>query len=83
MGACINLSPVEKCLAIIAHGADALRDGNLTLAEGAFGVGLTIATGAPTGQGRDLVPLVLLKMSRLRRECPFSFTWVSLYPSQE
>jgi len=54
-------------LAIIAHGADALLDGNLTLAEGAFRVGLAIAKGAPTEQGRDLVPLVLLKMSLLRQ----------------
>jgi tetratricopeptide (TPR) repeat protein len=66
MGACSNLNPVEKCLAIIAHGADALQDGNLALAEGAFRVGLAIAKGAPAEQGRDLVPLVLLKMSRLR-----------------
>jgi tetratricopeptide (TPR) repeat protein len=67
MGACSNLSPVEKCLAIIAHGADALRDGNFTLAEGAFRIGLAIAKAAPAEQGRDLVPLVLLNMSRLRQ----------------
>jgi tetratricopeptide (TPR) repeat protein len=67
MGACRNLSPVEKCLAVIAHGADALQDGNLTLAEGVFRVGLAIAKAAPAEQGRDLVPLVLLKMSRLRQ----------------
>jgi tetratricopeptide (TPR) repeat protein len=67
MGACSNLSPVEKCLAIIAHGADALQDGNFTLAEGAFRMGLAIAKAAPAEQGRDLVPLVLLKMSRLRQ----------------
>jgi tetratricopeptide (TPR) repeat protein len=67
MGACSNLSPVEKCLAIIAHGADALQDGNLTLAEGAFRVGLAIAKAAPAEQGCNLVPLVLLKMSRLRQ----------------
>src|SRR5580704_7942831 len=67
MGACSNLSPVEKCLAIIAHGADALQDGNFTLAEGAFRAGLAIAKAAPAEQGRDLVPLVLLNMSRLRQ----------------
>ena len=67
MSACNNLSPVEKCLAVIAHGADAFQDGNLTLAEGAFRVGLAIAKAAPADQGRDLVPLVLLKMSRLRQ----------------
>ena len=67
MGACSNLSPVEKCLAIIAHGADALQDGNFTLAEGAFRVGLAIAKAAPAEPGRDLVPLVLLNLSRLRQ----------------
>jgi tetratricopeptide (TPR) repeat protein len=67
MGACSNLSPVEKCLAIIAHDADALQDGNFTLAEGAFRVALAGAKAAPADQGRDLIPLVLLKMSRLRQ----------------
>ncbi len=66
MGACSNFSPVEKCLAIIAHGADALQDSNFALAEGAFRAGLAIAKAAPAEQGRDLVPLVLLNMSRLR-----------------
>ena len=68
MGACSNLSPVEKCLAIIAHGADALSGGNLTLAEGVFRVALAVAKAAPPEQGIDLVPLVLLKMSRLRQK---------------
>ena len=68
MGACSNLSPVEKCLAFIAHGADALRDGNLTLAEGAFRVALAGAKAVAGEQGRDLVPLVLLKMTRLRQK---------------
>jgi tetratricopeptide (TPR) repeat protein len=67
MGACSNLSPVEKCLAIIAHGADALQDSNFALAEGSFRVGLAIAKAAPAEQGRDLIPLVLLNMSRLRQ----------------
>ena len=67
MSACSSLSPVEKCLAIIAHGAAALRDGNLTLAEGAFRVALAGAKTLPSEQGRDLVALVLLKMSRLRQ----------------
>lgn len=67
MGACSNLSPVEKCLAIIAHGVDALPDSNFALAEGAFRAGLAIARAAPAEQGRDLVPLVLLNMSRLRQ----------------
>jgi len=68
VGACSNLSPVEKCLAFIAHGADALQDGNLSSAEAAFGVGLAIAKGAAAEQGRDLVPLILLKTSRLRQK---------------
>jgi len=67
MSACSNLSPVEKCLAIIAHGADALQDGNFTLAEGSFRVALAIAKAAPAEQGRDLVLLVVLNMSRLRQ----------------
>ena len=68
MGACGNLSPVEKCLAFIVHGADALNDGNFTKAEVAFRLALAVATSAPSEQGRDLVPLVLLKMTRLRQK---------------
>jgi len=68
MGACSNLSPVEKCLAIIAHGADALRDGNFILAEGAFRLALALTKAAPPEQARDLVPLVLLNISRLRQK---------------
>jgi len=68
MGACSNLSPVDKCLAIIAHGADALQDGNFTLAEGAFRVALAGAKASPPEQGRDLVPLALLNISRLRQK---------------
>jgi len=67
MGACSNLSPVDKCLAIIAHGADALHDGNLSLAEGTFRLALALAKAAPADQARDLVPLVLLNVSRLRQ----------------
>ena len=66
MGACSNLSPVEKCLAIIAHGANALLDGNFTLAEGAFRVALAGAKTLPPKQGHGLMPLALLNMSRLR-----------------
>src|ERR1700733_2586363 len=68
MGACGNLSPVEKCLAFIVHGADALKDGNFTKAEVAFRLALAVPTSAPSEQGRDLVPLVLLKMTRLRQK---------------
>ena len=66
MGVCSNVSPVDKCLAFIAHGVDALQDGNFTLAEGAFRVALAGANALPPEQGRDLMPLALLNMSRLR-----------------
>ena len=66
MGACSNLSPVEKCLAFIAHGVDALQDGNFSKAEVAFRLAQAVATSAPS-EGRDLVPLALLNMSRLRQ----------------
>src|SRR6266478_6283929 len=66
MGACSNLSPVDKCLAFIAHGSDALQDRNFIKAEVAFRLALALANSAPAEQGRDLVPLVLLKISRLR-----------------
>jgi tetratricopeptide (TPR) repeat protein len=67
MGACSNIDPVEKCLAFIAHGVDAVRDGNFTLAEGALRVALAGAKALPPEQGRDLVPLALLNISRLRQ----------------
>jgi tetratricopeptide (TPR) repeat protein len=67
MGTCSNISPVDKCLAFIAHGVDALQDGNFTLAEGAFRVALAGAKALPPEQGRDLMPLALLNMSRLRK----------------
>jgi hypothetical protein len=66
MGACSNLSPVEKCLAFIANDADALQAGNFIKADVTFRLALTVAKSAPAEQGGDLVPLVLLKMSRLR-----------------
>src|ERR1700678_1968752 len=66
MGTCSNISPVDKCLAFIAHGVDALRDGNLTMAEGIFRTALAGAKALPPEQGRDLLPLALLNLSRLR-----------------
>ena len=66
MGTCSNISPVDKCLAFIAHGVDALQDGNFTMAEGAFRVALAGAKALPPEQGHALVPLALLNMSRLR-----------------
>jgi tetratricopeptide (TPR) repeat protein len=66
MGTCSNISPVDKCLAFIAHGVDALQDGNFTMAEGVFRVALAGAKALPPEQGRDLMPLALLNMSRLR-----------------
>lgn len=68
MGACSNLSPIEKCLAFIVHGADALKMATSPRPEVAFRFALAVATSAPSEQGRDLVPLVLLKMSRLRQK---------------
>lgn len=67
MGTCSNISPTDKCLAFIAHGVGALQDGNFTMAEGAFRVALAGAKALPPEQGRDLVPLALLNMSRLRK----------------
>lgn len=67
MGACSNLSPVEKCLAAIVHSVDALQDRNLTRAEAALRLGLAIAKTAPAEQARSLEPLVLLNLSRLRQ----------------
>jgi tetratricopeptide (TPR) repeat protein len=66
MGTCSNISPVDKCLAFIARGVDALQDGNFTMAEGAFRVALAGAKALPPEQGQDLMPLALLNMSRLR-----------------
>lgn len=66
MGACNNLSPVDKCLAFIAHGSDALQDHNFAKAEVSFRFALALANSAPAEQGRDLVPLALLTVSRLR-----------------
>jgi len=67
MGACSNLSPVEKCLATIIHGLDALQDRNFTRAEAALRLGLALAKAAPVEQARHLEPLVLLNLSRLRQ----------------
>src|SRR5579885_2207320 len=66
MDACSDLSAVDKCLAVIAHGVDGLSDGNFSLAEGAFRLALAAAKMSPPEQGRDLVCLVLLNLSRLR-----------------
>ena len=67
MGACSNLSPVEKCLATIVHSVDALQDRDFTRAEAALRLGLAIAKTAPAEQARNLEPLVLLNLSRLRQ----------------
>jgi len=68
MGACSNLSPVEKCLATIVHSADSLQDRNFVRAEAALRLGLAIAKAAPAEQARNLEPLVLLNLSRLRQK---------------
>jgi tetratricopeptide (TPR) repeat protein len=67
VGACSNLSPVEKCLATILHSVDALQDRNFIRAEAALGLGLAIAKAAPAEQAHNLEPLVLLNLSRLRQ----------------
>jgi len=67
MSACSNLNPIEKFLAIIAHGVDAMQDRNFTSAEGAFRLALAFAKASPSEQGRDLTPLALLNISRLRQ----------------
>ncbi len=67
MSTCSNISPVEKCLAFIAHGVDALRDGNFTSAEGAFRVALAGAKTLPSEHGHDLTALALFNISRLRQ----------------
>lgn len=67
MGACSNLSPTEKCLGFIAYGVDALQDRNFTRAEGAFRLALAVANAPQAELGRDLVPLALLNLSRLRQ----------------
>jgi tetratricopeptide (TPR) repeat protein len=68
MGACANLSPVEKCLAAIIHGVEALQARNFTRAEAALRLGLAFAKAAPAEQARRLEPLVLLNLSRLRQK---------------
>jgi tetratricopeptide (TPR) repeat protein len=68
MGACSNLSPVEKCLAAIIHGVEALQARNFTRAEAALRLGLAFAKAAPAEQARHLEPLVLLNLSRLRQK---------------
>lgn len=68
MGTYSNLSPIQKCLAIIAHGADALQHGNFNLAESAYRAGHAMAKAAPAEEGYGLVPLILLMTSRLRQK---------------
>jgi tetratricopeptide (TPR) repeat protein len=68
MGACANLSPVEKCLAAIIHGVEALQARNFTRAEAALRLGLAFAKAAPAEQARHLEPLVRLNLSRLRQK---------------
>lgn len=67
MGACSNLSPAEKCLATILHGVNAMRDRNFNRAEAALRLGLAFAKAAPAEQARNLEPLVLFNLSRLRQ----------------
>src|SRR2546429_10026642 len=66
MDACRDLSNCEKCLAMIAHGSDALHDGDFASAEEPFRVALILARTAPAEQARDLIPLTLYNVSLLR-----------------
>jgi tetratricopeptide (TPR) repeat protein len=62
-----NLTPSEKCLALIAAGASALYNGNLGAAEGSFQVSLLLAKQAPSDQQRDLTALALSHLSVVRK----------------
>lgn len=66
MDDCKGLSECEKCLAVIAHGLDALHKGNLTSAEASFRVALVLAQSASYQQAHDLLPLTLYSLSLLR-----------------
>ncbi|HSY91647.1 MAG TPA: tetratricopeptide repeat protein [Candidatus Binatus sp.] len=54
-------------MATILHAVDALQDRNFTRAEAALRLGLALAKAAPPEQARNLEPLVLLNLGRLRQ----------------
>jgi len=62
-----NLTPSEKCLAIIAAGTSALYNGNLAAAEGSFQVSLLLAKQAPSTEQRDIAALALCHLSVVRK----------------
>jgi tetratricopeptide (TPR) repeat protein len=68
MAECRNLSPIEKCLAFIAHGVGSLQVRNLQKANVAFALALAAAKASPPEQAHSLVPLALLHVSRLRKK---------------
>jgi tetratricopeptide (TPR) repeat protein len=59
----LDLDPCQKCLAILTHGANALHEGNLEVAEKCFALGLALAKETPPDEARDLVPLALFGLS--------------------
>jgi tetratricopeptide (TPR) repeat protein len=68
MDACANLSSCEKCLAMIAHGADAVHGGNFAMADAAFRAAEVMAQTAPPEQARNLIPLAVFNLSLLRKQ---------------
>lgn len=66
MAAFPNLSECEKCLAVIAHGARMLHDGDLKQAEPSFYAALALSQSATPEEARKLLPLTLYCLSLLR-----------------
>src|SRR5258707_9493346 len=65
MDNCRNLTNCEKCLAIVAHGSNALHDGNFMSAEASFRAALVLAQSTPPDEARELGPLALCNLSLL------------------
>jgi len=58
----------QKCLAVLASGADQLAQGNYTSAEKAFAAALLLARPLPPEQARDIRSLTLCNLSLLRSQ---------------
>jgi len=67
MNVCKNLSGWEKCLALVAHGSDALHEGNLASAEASLQLALRLAQSTPPEQAHGLSALALCNLSVLRQ----------------
>jgi hypothetical protein len=59
MNVCKHLSGWEKCLALIAHGSDALHEENLASAEASLQLALRLAQSTPPEQAHGLLALAL------------------------